>query len=100
MLLLVGMTLFTDKSNNMVDFSYLQLFLDLQVVRTYAWGAASLAFMHDNLGDANRTTMSNLAGYITLFQVSQFILSFHLLFSTFFFYLSSFSIIIIVTFQA
>ncbi|KAL5161964.1 Protein MAIN-LIKE 1 [Glycine soja] len=34
----------------------------------YAWGTASLVHMYDNLNDASKSTMRQLAGYITLLQ--------------------------------
>ncbi|KAH1203681.1 Protein MAINTENANCE OF MERISTEMS [Glycine max] len=33
---------------------------------TYAWGAAALVYMYDNLNEASKSTVRQLAGYITL----------------------------------
>jgi hypothetical protein len=49
LLYLVGITLFTDKSQNDVDVIYLRYFRDLDVVADYSWGAATLAHLYREL---------------------------------------------------
>ena len=66
---LVGCTIFADKSATYVDVVYLELFRDLAAVGTYAWGAAALAFLYEQLGDASQHQTKQLAGYTTLLQV-------------------------------
>lgn len=38
--------LFTNKSANYVDVTYLRYFRDLELVSNYAWGAAAIAHLH------------------------------------------------------
>jgi len=66
---LLGCTLFANKSTAHVHVSHLQAFRDLTLVGWYAWGAAGLVHMYDQLNDASLSTNRQLAGYITLLQV-------------------------------
>ncbi|KAL5194053.1 Protein MAINTENANCE OF MERISTEMS [Glycine soja] len=54
---LLGCTLFANKSVTHVHVS-----------GSYAWGAAALVHMYDNLNDTSKSTVRQLAGYITLLQ--------------------------------
>ncbi|XP_057452379.1 protein MAINTENANCE OF MERISTEMS-like [Lotus japonicus] len=54
LLRLVGMTIFCGKTNNKVDVAYLGMFMDLEKVEEYAWGAMALAFLYDQLKDATK----------------------------------------------
>ncbi|KAJ1376305.1 Phosphatidylinositol-specific phospholipase C, X domain [Sesbania bispinosa] len=65
---LVGCTIFADKSDTLARVSYLDLFKDLHMVGTFAWGAAALAFLYENLKDASFHNTRQIAGYLTLLQ--------------------------------
>ncbi|KAJ1393022.1 Phosphatidylinositol-specific phospholipase C, X domain [Sesbania bispinosa] len=65
---LVGCTIFADKSATLVWVSYLELFRDLHMVGTFAWGASALAFLYENLKDASFHNTRQIAGYLTLLQ--------------------------------
>ncbi|CAL5377741.1 unnamed protein product [Camellia sinensis] len=45
---------------------YLQLLKDLNLVHSYAWGAAALAFLYRQLGMATKSTVRQIAGYMTV----------------------------------
>jgi len=49
---------------------FLDALRDLTQSGTYAWGAAALVHMYDNLNEASKSTARLLVGYITLLQVS------------------------------
>ena len=51
---LVGCTLFADKSVTSVVVVYLELFRNLSMVGSYAWGAACLAYLYRQLTTATR----------------------------------------------
>ncbi|XP_057418401.1 protein MAIN-LIKE 1-like [Lotus japonicus] len=68
LLRLVGMTIFCGKTNNKVDVAYLGMFMDLEKVGEYAWGAMALAFLYDQLKDATKVGTTSLGGYLNLFQ--------------------------------
>lgn len=69
LLLLVGCTIFTDKSYTRVDAKWLPMFRDLSTCRTYSWASAALVCLYDNLNDASMFSTKALAGYATLLQV-------------------------------
>ena len=54
LLYLVGITIFTDKSQWAVDVVYLRYFRDLDLVAGYSWGAAALAHLYRELNNAAR----------------------------------------------
>ena len=66
---LVGCTLFVDKSATSVVIVYLELFRDLSMVGSYAWGAACLAYLYRQLTTATMFEVRQLGGYLTLLQV-------------------------------
>ena len=66
---LVGCTLFTDKSATNVAVVYLELFRDISMVSSYAWGAACLPYLCRQLTTATRFEVRQLGGYQTLLQV-------------------------------
>ena len=72
MLHLLGGTLFANKSAIHVYVVFLDTFHDLAQSGSYAWGAATLVHMYENLNDASKSTAKKLAGYITLLQVILF----------------------------
>ena len=49
---------------------FLDALCDLTQSATYAWGAAALVHMYDNLNEVSKSTARQLAGYITPLQVS------------------------------
>jgi len=65
----VGITLFTDKSQNVVDVVYLRYFRNLDLVAGFSWGVAALAHLYRELNNAARRNCSQVAGYLTLLQV-------------------------------
>ena len=68
LLYLLGCTLFVDKSGTRVPIIYLTLLTDLSSVRTYAWGAAALAYLYRQLGLATRKEVKQIVGYLTLLE--------------------------------
>lgn len=69
LLFLVGCTLFSDKSAFAVSVAYLECFRDLNSCGGYAWGAAALAYLYDNLREASMHQTRTVSGYLTLLQV-------------------------------
>ncbi|KAH1189118.1 Protein MAIN-LIKE 1 [Glycine max] len=65
---LVGCTLFANKSATYVHVVHLDVFWDLAQSGGYTWGVAALVHMYDQLDEACRTTIRQLAGYLTLLQ--------------------------------
>ena len=49
---------------------HLETFRDMGQSRGYAWGAAALVHMYDQLDEASRTTTRQIAGYLTLLRVN------------------------------
>jgi len=68
LLYLVGITIFTDKSQWAVVVVYLRYFGDLDLVG-YSWGAAALAHLYKEFNNVARWNYSQVAGYLTLLQV-------------------------------
>jgi len=67
---LLGCTLFTNKSATHEHVVFLDALRNLMQSGTYAWGTTALVHMYDNLNEASKSTARQLAGYITLLQVS------------------------------
>ncbi|KAH1193488.1 Protein MAIN-LIKE 2 [Glycine max] len=65
---LVGCTLFSNKSATNVHVVHLETFRDMGQSRGYAWGAAALVHMYDQLDEASKTTTQQIGGYLTLLQ--------------------------------
>ncbi|XP_068471911.1 protein MAIN-LIKE 1-like [Phaseolus vulgaris] len=65
---LLGCTIFADKSATYVSISYLLLFSNLHMCHGYAWGAATLTYLYEHLGDASYFNTKQLASYATLVQ--------------------------------
>ena len=70
LLYLLGYTLFVNKRVTHVHMVFLDALHDLTQSRTYTQGTAALVHMYDNLNEAPKSTARQLAGYITLLQVS------------------------------
>ncbi|XP_058742850.1 protein MAIN-LIKE 1-like [Vicia villosa] len=68
MMMLVGCTIFADKTFTLVEARYLLLFRDLAGCSRYSWGAAALVTLYKHLGDASMFTCKQLGGYATLLQ--------------------------------
>ncbi|KAH1239223.1 Protein MAIN-LIKE 1 [Glycine max] len=64
----LGCTLFANKSTTHVHVVFLDVLRDLTQTRRYAWGAAGLVHMYDQLNDASISTSQQVSGYITLLQ--------------------------------
>ena len=69
LLYLVGITIFTDKSQWVVDVVYLRYFRDLEIVSGFSWGVAALAHLYKELNNAARWNTSQVVGYLTLLQI-------------------------------
>ena len=65
---LLGCTLFTDKSGIRVPIIYLTLLTELERVRTYAQGAAALAYLYRQLGLATHHEVKQIVGYLILLE--------------------------------
>ncbi|KAH1199212.1 Protein MAIN-LIKE 1 [Glycine max] len=65
---LIGYTVFPNKSATYVHVVHLEAFRDLGQSGGYAWGAAALVHMYDQLDEASRTTTRQIGGYLTLLQ--------------------------------
>ncbi|KAI5396362.1 hypothetical protein KIW84_062532 [Lathyrus oleraceus] len=68
LLMLVGSTIFADKTFTLVETRYLLLFTDLDGCSGYSWGAAALVTLYRYLGDASMYSCKQLGGYPTLLQ--------------------------------
>ncbi|CAL5373407.1 unnamed protein product [Camellia sinensis] len=68
LLFLLGYTLFNDKTGTRVLVVYLSLLSDLMTVFSYAWDAATLAYLYRQMGYANRSDMKQIARYMTLLE--------------------------------
>ncbi|KAI5420411.1 hypothetical protein KIW84_044270 [Lathyrus oleraceus] len=69
LLMLVGSTIFADKTFTLVEARYLLLFRDLDGCSGYSWGAAALVTLYRYLGDASMYSCKQLGGYPTLLQI-------------------------------
>lgn len=64
-----GSTLFPDGTGNKVHTRYLRLFSDFSQTSRYAWGAAVLAHLYNNLSRYAMDKNSGIFGCVTLLQV-------------------------------
>jgi len=64
LLYLVGITIFTNKSQNVVDVVYLRYFRDFDLVASYSWGAAALAHLYRELKNVARWNCGQVEGYL------------------------------------
>ncbi|XP_017408637.1 protein MAINTENANCE OF MERISTEMS-like [Vigna angularis] len=65
---LVGCSIFADKTATFIRVFYLLLFRDVHACGRYAWGVVALAYMYEQLGDANLASTRQMTGYLTLLQ--------------------------------
>jgi hypothetical protein len=72
MLMLVGCTIFIDKSYTRVDAKWLPIFRDLSQCHRFSWTSAALECLYDNLNDASMFTTKAIAVFVTLLQVTFF----------------------------
>ncbi|XP_024634491.2 protein MAIN-LIKE 2-like [Medicago truncatula] len=68
LLYLVGITIFTNKSQWDVDVVYLKFFRDLDLVSSFSSEVVALAHLYKELNNAARWNCSQVAGYLTLLQ--------------------------------
>ncbi|KAG9458437.1 hypothetical protein H6P81_002945 [Aristolochia fimbriata] len=68
---LVGLTIFSDGSARGVHMAYLILFEDFEAAGRYSWGAATLAFLYQDLAKACHTRVVGIVGCLTLMQVER-----------------------------
>ncbi|XP_058760152.1 protein MAIN-LIKE 1-like [Vicia villosa] len=68
LMMLVGSTIFADKTFTLVEARYLLLFRDLRGLGSYSWASAALATLYRHLGDASMFSCKQLGGYPTLLQ--------------------------------
>ncbi|KAI5435105.1 hypothetical protein KIW84_021798 [Lathyrus oleraceus] len=68
LLMLVGSTIFADKTFTLVEARYLLLSTDLDRCSGYSWGAVALVTLYRYLGDASMYSCKQLGGYPTLLQ--------------------------------
>ncbi|CAK8541037.1 unnamed protein product [Lathyrus sativus] len=68
LLMLVGSTIFADKTFTLVEARYLSLFINLDDLSGYSWGAAALVTLYRYLRDASMFSCKQLGGYPTLLQ--------------------------------
>ncbi|XP_058776881.1 protein MAIN-LIKE 1-like [Vicia villosa] len=69
LMMLVGSTIFADKTFTLVEARYLLLFRDLRGLSSYSWASAALVTLYRHLGDASMFSCKQLGGYPTLLQV-------------------------------
>jgi len=69
LLYLMGIMLFTGKSQNDVDVVYLRYLRDLDVVADYSWGVATPTHLYRELTKVARWNCGQVSGYLTLLQV-------------------------------
>ncbi|RWR73470.1 serine/threonine-protein phosphatase 7 long form [Cinnamomum micranthum f. kanehirae] len=62
LLYILGCTLFTDKSGTRVPVIYLNVLMNFDEVRLYAWGVAALAYLYRQLGMATHKCVKQIAG--------------------------------------
>jgi hypothetical protein len=68
LILVLGQTLFLDKSGDKVRARLLLLCDDLERVHEYAWGTAALAYLFRQLGMASRAGARGMSGCVSLLQ--------------------------------
>ena len=69
LLYLLGVTIFSDKSQYYVDVTYLRYLTDVEMIHEYAWGTAALVHLYRELNVACHYKARQLSGYGTLLQV-------------------------------
>ena len=69
LLYLIGVTIFSDKSQYYVDVTYLRYLTDVEMIHEYAWGTAALVHLYRELNVACYYKARQLSGYGTLLQV-------------------------------
>lgn len=65
---LVGSTIFATTDPSKISVDYLLLFEDFEKAGEYAWGAAALAFLYRQIGNASQRSQSIIGGCLTLLQ--------------------------------
>ncbi|KAL9244588.1 hypothetical protein vseg_018353 [Gypsophila vaccaria] len=67
--MLLGQSLFVDKSGDRIRGSMLGLLDNVDKIGEYAWGAGALTFLYRQLGKATRIGSKEISGCLTLLQV-------------------------------
>ncbi|KAI5675582.1 hypothetical protein M9H77_06532 [Catharanthus roseus] len=65
---ILGTSLFSDKSDNIVPARLWPLLQDVSSVGRFAWGAACLAYLYQNLGQTSKVNAKELAGCWSLLE--------------------------------
>lgn len=65
----IGGTVMPDRSGNKVKMIFLPLLRDIDRIRDYSWGSASLAFLYRELCGATLPNVQQIGGYLTVLQV-------------------------------
>ncbi|XP_010519612.1 PREDICTED: serine/threonine-protein phosphatase 7 long form homolog [Tarenaya hassleriana] len=65
---LVGSTIFATTDPSKISVDYLLFFEDFEKAGKYAWGAAALAFLYRQIGNASQRSQSIIGGCLTLLQ--------------------------------
>ncbi|CAK8577290.1 unnamed protein product [Lathyrus sativus] len=68
LLMLMGSIIFADKMFTLVEARYLSLFIGLDGLSGYSWGAAALVTLYHYPRDASMFSCKHLGGYPTLLQ--------------------------------
>ncbi|XP_058741642.1 protein MAIN-LIKE 1-like [Vicia villosa] len=68
LMMLVGSTIFADKTFTLVEARYLPLFRDLRGLSHYSWASAALVTLYRHLGDTSMFSCKQFGGYPTLIQ--------------------------------
>lgn len=66
---LVGITLFTNKSANYVNVTYLKYFRDQKPISDYAWGVVVVTHLYMELNNGSHHKTKHLVKYLNLFEV-------------------------------
>ena len=72
LLWLLGAILFVDKTSSLLHIGFVEFLHDRNNVANYSWGAATLANLYRQLGEATRAKCKEIAGCLTLLQVQFF----------------------------
>ncbi|GAU10327.1 hypothetical protein TSUD_421700, partial [Trifolium subterraneum] len=69
LLVVVGCTIFSNKTSYYLDVVYIQYFADLSSVHEWNWGSAALVHLQNYLDFASQEGSSQLASYMSLFEL-------------------------------
>lgn len=72
LLVLLGCTLFQDRSGDKVHTKYIHYLENMENLSEWAWGAGTLAYTYRMLGKASTFPTKAISGYLTLIEVTNF----------------------------